>query len=176
MIAPFADRTQVAAVALRALVERGARIVMATYEGHKAPQPRDVLASLPGLQAASRQRHVERSMKLQSSFEATLAQMGKHTRSNLRYYRRRLEKLMPLKFIADVGPLLAAVDLQRINGGALNPVAPGGVSSPGKQRHKAAGQFSLRSPGAGRAMAEPDRRLAAGRHHRAALADEHGRL
>ncbi len=124
VIAPFADRTQVAAVALRALVERGARIVMATYEGHKAPQPRDVLASLPGLQAASRQRHVERSMKLQSSFEATLAQMGKHTRSNLRYYRRRLEKLMPLKFIADVGPLLAAVDLQKINGGALNPVAP----------------------------------------------------
>ena len=123
VIAPFADRTQVAAIALRALIQRGARVVLATYEGHKAAQPRDVLASLPGLQAASRQRHVGRSMKLRSTFDATLAQMGKHTRSNMRYYRRRLEKLMALKFIPDVTPLLAGADLQQINLGALNPVS-----------------------------------------------------
>lgn len=124
VIAPFADRTQVAAVAVRALMGRGAKVVLATYEGYKAAQPRDVLASLPGTQIASRQRSVERSMKLHPSFDATLAQMGKHTRSNLRYYRRRLEKLMPLKYIPEVAPLLTAADLQVINAGALNPVAP----------------------------------------------------
>lgn len=124
VIAPFADRTQVAATALRALMNLGARIVLATYEGHKAAQPWDVLASLPGLQAASRQRQVGRSMKLRSTFEATLAQMGKHTRFNLRYYRRRLEKLMPLTFIPDAATLLDGADLPKINAGALNPVAP----------------------------------------------------
>lgn len=124
VIAPAADRTQVAAIALRALVQRGANIVLATYEGHKAAQPRDVLAGLPGLQAASRQRHVGRSMKLCPTYEATLAQMGKHTRANLRYYRRRLEKLLPLTFIADAGPLLAGVDIAKINETSLNPVAP----------------------------------------------------
>ena len=124
VIAPFAERTQVAAIALRALMQRGAAIVLATYEGHKAMQPRDVLGNLPGLQVASRQRHVGRSMKLGPTFEATLALMGKHTRSNLRYYRRRLEKLMPLKFIPEVAPSLAGADLQKINAGALNPVSP----------------------------------------------------
>lgn len=124
VIAPFADRTQVAAVALRALVKGGARVVLATYEGHKAAQPREALANLPGLQAASRQRYVERSLKLHPTMEATLAQMGKHTRSNLRYYRRRLEKQMTLKFVAEAAPLLAGVDLQSINAASLNPVTP----------------------------------------------------
>ncbi len=122
VIAPFADRTQVAAVAVRALLARGARVVLATYEGHKAAQPRDVLADWPGLQAASRQRQMDRSMRLHTSFDATLAQMGKHTRSNLRYYRRRLEKLMPLNFIPEAAPLLAGTDLRKINANALNPV------------------------------------------------------
>lgn len=124
VIAPCADRTQVAAIALRALIQRGAKIVLATYEGHKAAQPQEVLANLPGLQAASRQRHVGRSMKLRPTFAATLAQMGKHTRSNLRYYRRRLQKLMSLTYVSHAAPLLAGVDLQAINAGALNPVSP----------------------------------------------------
>lgn len=124
VIAPFAERTQVAAVALRALIQRGAAVVLATYEGLKAAQPRDVLASLPGLQVASRQRHVGRSMKLYPTFEATLRHLGKHTRSNLRYYRRRLEKLMPLTYVPEVAPALAGADLQAMNAGSLNPVSP----------------------------------------------------
>lgn len=124
VIAPFANRTQVAGIAVRALMQRGARVVLATYEGHKTAQPWEALASLPGLQAASRQRSVERSMKLCSSFEDTLAQMGKHTRSNLRYYRRRLEKLMPLTYVPEAAPLLQGADLEKINAAALNPVSP----------------------------------------------------
>ncbi len=125
VIAPFGDRTEVAAIALRALLGRGAKVVLATYEGHRAAQPSEVIAGLPGLQAASRQRHVGRSMKLRSTFEDTLAQMGKHTRANLRYYRRRLEKIAPLTFLPDAIPLLAGADLQelqKVNAAALNPV------------------------------------------------------
>ncbi len=122
IIAPLTDRTEVAAIAVRALVQRGAKIVLATYEGSKATQPRDVLATLPGLQAASRQRHVERTLKLGTTMEATLAQMGKHTRANLRYYRRRLEKLMQITFVPEAAPLLAGADLQKINLDSLNPV------------------------------------------------------
>lgn len=129
VIAPVAERTRVAGLALRALLQRGAQVVLATYEGHKAAQPWDALAGLPGLQAASRQRHVGRSLKLGSTMDATLAQMGKHTRYNLRYYRRRLEKSMPLTFVPEAAPLLAGADLQAINASSLNPVKAGEFAS-----------------------------------------------
>ncbi len=122
VIALAADRTRIAAIALRALVQRGAHLVLATYEGYKAAEPADALAGLPGLQAAARQRHVERSMKLGSTMDATLASLGKHTRSNLRYYRRRLEKIMPLTFVPDAVAALAGADLQKMNAASLNPV------------------------------------------------------
>ena len=125
IIAPVDDRTRVAGLALRALVKRGAQVVLATYEGQKAAQPWEALASFPGLQVASRQRHVERSLKLASTMDATLARMGKHTRFNLRYYRRRLERSMTLTFVPEAAPLLAGTDLQAINAGSLNPVTKG---------------------------------------------------
>src|SRR5260370_18515413 len=39
---------------------------------------------------------------LQPSFEATLAEFGKHTRRNLRYYRRKAEEEFGCEFVPDI--------------------------------------------------------------------------
>lgn len=122
VIAPPAERTRVVGLALGALLQRGAKVALATYEGQKAAQPWEAIGGLTGIQTASRQRFVERSMKLGPTMEATLAQMGKHTRSNLRYYRRRLQQRMSLNFVAHAAPALAGADLAAINAASLNPV------------------------------------------------------
>ncbi len=123
VIAPLHERPRVAAVAARALVERGASVVLATYEGYKDPQPQDVLGGFMEVSLAGRQRTIERTLRLQPTLDATLAQMGKSTRFNLRYYRRRLEKSMALSYLPEAAAALRGADLQKINASALNPVA-----------------------------------------------------
>lgn len=124
VIAPGGQRAQVAAAAARALVERGAMVVLATYACAGEPDTRSTLAGWPGVLWAARSRSVGRTLRLQPTLEATLARMGKSTRFNLRYYRRRLQKQVPCEYIADAAPLLRDADLDEINAASLNPVSP----------------------------------------------------
>ena len=48
--------------------------------------------------------------------------MGKSTRFNLRYYRRRLEKQMPCEYVASAADALLGADLEALNASSLNPV------------------------------------------------------
>ena len=124
VIAPPGERTRVAAMAARALVGCGAAIVMATCERDWQPGTLPDLATVPGSRFALRERSVGRTLRLESSLDATLAQMGKSTRFNLRYYRRRLEREGGCEYVADAAPALRGLDLQALNAAALNPVAP----------------------------------------------------
>lgn len=122
VIAPRGQRAQVAAAASRALIERGATVVLATYECAGEPDGRGMLAGWPGVLWASRKRQVGRMLRLLPTLDATLAQMGRATRFNLRYYRRRLEKQMRCEYVADAAPLLQGADLEAMNASSLNPV------------------------------------------------------
>ena len=122
VIAPERERTLVAALAARALVERGASIVLATYEGSGEPESKPILAGWSGVLAAGRQRQVGRTLRLLPTLDATLAQMGKSTRFNMRYYRRRLEKQTACAYVADAADMLKGANLQAINAASLNPV------------------------------------------------------
>ena len=124
VIAPEQQRTQVAAMAARALVERGASVVLATYAGEGEPETKPILMGWPGVLSATRKRQVGRSLRLFPTMGQTLAQMGKRTRTNLRYYRRRLEESMHCEYVPDAAAELADVDLQGLNEGSLNPVSP----------------------------------------------------
>ncbi len=122
VIAPPGQRAQAAAAASRALVERGAAVVLATYDCPGEPERRSLLAGWPGAVWASRRREVARMLPLQPTLDATLAQMGKSTRANLRRYRRRLEAQVPCEFVADAAAALAGADLEAMNRASLNPV------------------------------------------------------
>ncbi len=124
VVAPRGERARVAATAARALVQRGAAIVLTTYESSGEPEMKGMLAGWPGVLWAWRQRQVGRILHLDRTFDATLAQLGKSTRFNLRYYRRRLAKEMHCEYVPNAAPLLRGADLHAINANSLNPVAP----------------------------------------------------
>ena len=53
-----------------------------------------------------------------------LARLGKSTRFNLRYYRRRLLKEIGCEYVADAVPFLRESDVATLNANSLNPVQP----------------------------------------------------
>lgn len=124
VIAPGGERTRMAGAAARALIERGAAVVLATCEGDAPLVQLSRFPTLAYARFAFQQRSVGRVLPLLASLDATLAQMGKSTRFNLRYYRRRLEREHRCEYVADAVPALAGLDLQELNAASLNPVAP----------------------------------------------------
>lgn len=122
IVAPRGQRTRVAAIAARALAKRGAHLVLATYEETESTGNLASLPLWPGMLSAVRQRRIGRTLRLLPTLEATLAQMGKSTRFNLRYYRRRLEKTMRCEYVPDAVQALQGEDLQALNTSSLNPV------------------------------------------------------
>ena len=124
VIAPRGQRAEMAAAASRVLVDRGAAVVLTTYACEGEPDSRGMLAGWSGVLWTSRKRQVGRVLRLGPTLDATLAQMGKATRFNLRYYRRRLEKQISCEYVAEAGPLLQGVDLEAMNASSLNPLKP----------------------------------------------------
>ena len=123
VIGPWSERAEVAAEAARALVDRGAVVVLATYEGLSDQGAGIAFTGLPDVAFAQRQRRVARMLRLMPTLDETLAQMGKSTRANLRRYRRRLEAHTTCEFVAEAAKELAGMDFRAMNRGSLNPVA-----------------------------------------------------
>jgi hypothetical protein len=101
----------VAALASRALLERGAHLILMSFTALSAPTaPEVVRAPMLGVAGcgksvarwARRDRTVAGYLPLSMSFDATLAKIGQRTRSNLRYYRRRAEKELGCVFVPRV--------------------------------------------------------------------------
>ncbi len=94
VIAAEGERARAAFIASELLMQEGALMVHISYEGDQ-PQ---MDAAGRGRQAeeqrwtwAIRQRQAIGYLLVKDTVDATLAQLGKHTRRNLRYYRRRAE-------------------------------------------------------------------------------------
>jgi hypothetical protein len=121
VIAPEAERGAIAAMAAIALLEQGAQLALISH-GHaarstsrQAPVPRR------DIRWGWRTRPVVMTLALEPTFQATLAKLGKATRFNLGYYRRRLEAEVPCEFVSDARGLLQESELERLNAGSLNP-------------------------------------------------------
>jgi hypothetical protein len=109
VIAPTSLRAKVAAAACRSLMERGALTVLISFESMaEADVAVETRAGLSAEErgvvswAAKQRRAVPRYLPLEESLEATLATLGRHTRRNLRYYRRRLETEVGAVFVPHV--------------------------------------------------------------------------
>jgi hypothetical protein len=94
VIAPEDERARAAFIASEFLMQQGALLVHISYEGE---QPRMDAAGRGRrtegrrLTWAIRQRQTIGYVPVEATVDATLANLGKHTRRNLRYYRRRAE-------------------------------------------------------------------------------------
>jgi hypothetical protein len=121
VIAPPHLRLQVAEAACQALLANGALAAMVTFqgraEGTTVHPARGVAARF---QIATRTRTVPLYLALGPNHQATLATLGKHTRRNLRYYRRRLESEVGAEFVphASVG----RDEFLELNRASTNPV------------------------------------------------------
>ena len=104
VIAPSPIRTEVVQVACHQLLERGALTVMITLEGKTDTRNDAWLRSAPAppCRIAARAREVPRYLPLGETLDETLAMLGRHTRRNLRYYRRRLELEIGATFVPEV--------------------------------------------------------------------------
>jgi hypothetical protein len=104
---PF-ERLKVASFISRTLLDRGAHMIMLSFRTgtDHADKENPELFHLPsnGIPArwASRERSVPAYMLIEDSFDNTLANLGKRTRRNLRYYRRLAEEELGCQFIPEI--------------------------------------------------------------------------
>ena len=123
VIAPAHQRRTMAARAAKALIDLGAHLVLATYESPELTG--DPVAAAPAftdLLTGTRHREVGRFLELGPTFDETLARLGKLTRRNIRYYRRRLVGCVSCELVPDVRPHLTLDDLRAFNRQCINPV------------------------------------------------------
>ncbi len=109
MLALPEQRLKVASMASRVLMDRGAHIVMLSFRsaGEEAcKEDMQGLNLLPssriGADWAWRERDIAAYLPLEDSYEETLATLGRKTRINMRYYRRRAEAQLGCRFISEV--------------------------------------------------------------------------
>ena len=111
VVAPAGSRTRAAAMAAEWMMrEAGARVVLLSYKEDEPLCAGDAAGlGLEGTHQrggrwlwARREREMTRHLPLLDSTEATFAMLGKHTRRNLRYYRRRAEADLGCRFVPEV--------------------------------------------------------------------------
>jgi hypothetical protein len=124
VIAPEAERAAVSALAADAMFDRGAQMVLISFL-----QPRENASAFvpvmryPALWVSGK-RPVAMTLLLEPTLKATLANLGKSTRFNLGYYRRRLQAVEPCELVDDVCGLLQEHEFEALNQASLNPVEP----------------------------------------------------
>ena len=111
LVAQQRDRARVAALASRALLKRGAHLILMSFCADESfgsaaeVEPPLFEAAQDGRSVARwarRDRTIPGYLPLSVSFDATLAKIGQRTRSNLRYYRRRAEQQLGCVFLPQV--------------------------------------------------------------------------
>jgi hypothetical protein len=126
VVAPEGQKSLVAGMAVDAMLNLGAHAVVASYYGDPvdANEPWKALRHSVG-QWAQRSRQMRRQMRLGKTYDETLGRLGKSTRTNMRYYRKRFEAKVPFEYIAEARGVLTEADMLALNARCLNPVEKG---------------------------------------------------
>ncbi len=124
VIAPESERGMVATLAADAMLEHGAQILLVAYAHAVEAGTQQPPDSRHSIRWGWRTQPIAMELPLKDTLQATLATLGRSTRYNLGYYRRRLAKEMVCEFVADARGMLQDEEMQAINAGSLNPVSP----------------------------------------------------
>lgn len=122
VIAPESERATISVLAADALLAHGAQLLLLSY-GQPPRMPGPVYPAMrqPAVLASER-RPVAMTLTLEPTVKATLARLGKSTRFNLGYYRRRLHAVEQCEFVSDASGLIQDQELEALNRASLNPV------------------------------------------------------
>lgn len=93
VVAPVGDRLDMAVQGTEHLLRSGANVVLMSMRSAAMPDAMcDLLTrKTPDVSWIFRQRETADYLQLRATFDDTLAQIGKRTRTHMRYYRRRAE-------------------------------------------------------------------------------------
>lgn len=129
------SRTVIAAPSMRStvtikvcehLIQSGARAALLSYKEEVNPQPQDSeiarLAVRNGTIWGSQVRNMSTYLTIQPTFVGTLAQLGRHTRRNLRYYRRRGEVELGAQFFPEARAAISKAEFCKLNRISTHPV------------------------------------------------------
>jgi hypothetical protein len=122
VIAPEGERAATSVMAADALLERGAEIVLISYGQDRVVASSWVPVMRSSAMWVAGRRPVAMTLRLEPTVKETLAKLGKSTRFNLGYYRRRLQAVEPCELISDVGHRLQEHELEELNRTSLNPI------------------------------------------------------
>ncbi|WP_158943617.1 hypothetical protein [Granulicella sp. S190] len=127
VIAPLAQRTKITAEVGHYLMERGAQVVMLSYAGSEEKICQECFIRAveedKKLWWTTQTREVGATIVLEKDVDETLAAMGKHTRRNLRYYRRKAEAELQCIFEGDIKNTLSKSELTELNQASTHPVS-----------------------------------------------------
>lgn len=124
VIAPLQFRAQVASLGCSALLARGALAVQVTYQTEPLSPEGPFLHDAKGSsrwRRASSVRAMHGYVPLEDTYDATLANFGKHTRRNLRASRRHAEVKLGYSFVAD--PAMSKEEFLAFNRVSTYPVS-----------------------------------------------------
>ncbi len=127
VIAPPGERSRLTIQVCEHLVRAGATVALLSYKEALQPQPKDRLiaetVARSGVLWGSQVREMTTYLSVQRTFNLTLAQLGKHTRRNLRYYRRRIEAELGCHFVVEVRTALSKAGFSELKRVSTHPVA-----------------------------------------------------
>lgn len=124
VIAPPPFRAQVASLGCSALLAKGALAVQVTYQTDMLSPLGPFVHEAKGSsrwRRASSVRAMHGYVPLEDTYDATLAQFGKHTRRNLRASRRHAEARLGYTFVAE--PVMSKEELMALNRTSTYPVS-----------------------------------------------------
>jgi hypothetical protein len=125
VIAPQETRASAASKTAAALLTEGAHAILITCLSQSTDADFTLQPQVCSCRWAIRRRKVARTLKVRDgSYEATLKSLGKATRFNMGYYRRKLAREISTKFVSDARGMLSISEIDLLNKASLNPVAP----------------------------------------------------
>ena len=116
---------QIAMLAASALVQHRAEMVLISCRAdssHPIEIDERPPVAIAGSRWATPWREVRDELPLRETYDETLSTLGKHTRRNLRYYRRRAEKELEVEFIAHAQGCIRESDFLNLNLNSTHPV------------------------------------------------------
>lgn len=125
VLAPEPLRSLYAWQAAEFLIERGAHLVFLSLRNGDFTSGNFAVSAdqqRGPLNCATRRRTVLRTLRMASTFEATVAGMGSHTRRNLRHYRRLAESHFGAAFVSEAS--ISESEFVALNRQSLYPVVP----------------------------------------------------
>jgi hypothetical protein len=120
VIARAGERHAAVTAATNKLLQMGAQILMISFMEEVGDAEYSLKPDV-ACRWAVRERPVANTLLAKETYQQTLMSLGKTTRFNMRYYRRRLGRQVPCELVSDAREIFSEEQIDVMNAESLNP-------------------------------------------------------